>query len=419
MDQNQFINEISPTKITDVNVDCLHLIFDFLTLDDFLSLADTSKFMRNAVESTFRRRFSKKHFHLCRLKSKSTDKRHISVDKEVRVSDFRSGLQLLRCFGHLIHKLNILDLSTVKYKRIVTYLNDYCTDSLTYVCVHAIPNSASKQLQPFKNIETLLVLDSYMNGVNLDEIFPRLRTLCYRGYDYGALENHFPNLESLEILGNWDRDNDRAKKSIETTLRMNPQLRSLKAPCNPDARFIQIASENLPQLQNFDITWDQKVIPNYDTMSFHFENLKKFDFKLHVDGMQRFQLTKIPFTFTKLDELVSMGLSFNDEFLEFLGRNPFISKLTFLKPSNLSKSHIQKLVKALPMLNEVTFRFCLTSVQIKEIVRSLEEIKTLKRCHFLYFDDDEVPLKSLKAEWKGSVLKHLLDIKKIVLERRI
>lgn len=414
---NTLQERVSNTKITDMNFDCLVDIFDYLSIGDFLNLADSSKYLKSAVESLFIRRYRKKCFHLYHLFN--TWEQHIIVEADVLVEDLRSGLQLLRCFGHLIHRLRIANLSDIKYGYIVAYTNEYCISSLFEVHLLAIPISASKLLEPYTSVESLTMYNSHLDGIHLHEIFPNLKSLCYCGYDYKVLENHFTNLETLVILADWEKKSDMEKENIGNALRLNPQLRSLKAPYKSDAKFIRLVAENLRKLQHFDITWDQKDFLNYGAMTFHFEHMKKLDFQLNLDGLQRDPLLKIPFIFNQLEELVSMGLSFNDDFFEFLTRNPSILKLTFLRPSNLSKLNISKLVTALPNLNEVSFKFCLENSQIEETICCMEEIKSLKRCNFqTYLNNDKCLFYCLEKKWKASIHDYLMDIKKIVFDRR-
>lgn len=51
------ICELKTTKITNLNSDCLELIFERLELNDLLNIADSSKYFYGAVCQLYRRKY--------------------------------------------------------------------------------------------------------------------------------------------------------------------------------------------------------------------------------------------------------------------------------------------------------------------------------------------------------------------------
>lgn len=214
MAENQLVQAVE--ELTELQIDCLIHIFDYLSFGDFSNIADTCKYLKSVVELMFTSRYSKKIFHLCELNLLCS--RYVLVENEVVVRDLRRDLQLLRCFGHLIQRLRISNLSDIDYERVIMYLNENCVNSLSEINIHTIPISVSKLMKPYENVIILKIWDSKMNGICLHKIFPSLKSLSYRGFDYIALENSFVNIESLDILTDWEQKSDSEKESIENAL---------------------------------------------------------------------------------------------------------------------------------------------------------------------------------------------------------
>lgn len=120
--ESKAIDQSNATTIslTDLNDDCLEHIFQYLSLEDLLNIADTNKQLKPAAELAFERRFKSGKLILC--KSTTTE---ILINKTERVKVIVGNpYRLLRCFGHLIPNQKIINRSMLKY------VSQYCRKSI-------------------------------------------------------------------------------------------------------------------------------------------------------------------------------------------------------------------------------------------------------------------------------------------------
>lgn len=86
--------------------------------------------------------------------------------KFIEIQDLKLNLQLFRCFGWLITIIHLeFDRdSTIKLeKRVLSYLQEYCTKSLTTITFMGCESGSLNNLtKPFPRMENVLVSDSMM-----------------------------------------------------------------------------------------------------------------------------------------------------------------------------------------------------------------------------------------------------------------
>lgn len=155
-----------PTKITDLNDDCLVKIFDGLDLRILFNVAIANEWLRPAVRIVYEHRFGTKNVHISLNKSNSELLQ--DIDGHVFVSGLKMCLQYLRCFGPAMSNLYISydGCSNKECEYIDQYVNDYCTTSLVKICFLSKP-AFTIGCQPF--VRTVRILYG-----NLGDQFPSL-----------------------------------------------------------------------------------------------------------------------------------------------------------------------------------------------------------------------------------------------------
>lgn len=148
----------TPTKLTDVNIDCLQHIFNYLNLRDLLTIADANKSLRLAADEIFSRNYRKKTIFLRIMFARSIDLLEIS-DQKIEINDLKRSLQLIRCFGHLISKLEYdysIDTFPKRRSEVDAYINEYCAQSLIQIEFFTITEQVFEHLKTsFENVKSV------------------------------------------------------------------------------------------------------------------------------------------------------------------------------------------------------------------------------------------------------------------------
>lgn len=114
------------TKITDLHMDCLERIFEYLKLDDLLNVTDASKEFEFTAQLVARKHLKKNTIVKLNITQNSRDRSSIHTLNCIIVQDLRSSFQLLRSFGHLVKKLHVLYAQDVEhFEKLLRYIEDY------------------------------------------------------------------------------------------------------------------------------------------------------------------------------------------------------------------------------------------------------------------------------------------------------
>lgn len=146
------------TKLTDVNTDCLQIVFNYLNLRDLLNIADANKHLKSAAEFVFARFFGKKTIFLRVMFAYSDDLLEMSQQK-IEINALKTSLQLMRCFGALISKLEY-DYSIESFpkhrNKLDWYINEYCAESLRDIEFFTISEEVFENIEKsFLNVKSL------------------------------------------------------------------------------------------------------------------------------------------------------------------------------------------------------------------------------------------------------------------------
>lgn len=274
--------------ITDLNTFCIEHIMRNLELKDLLNVADTNKCMRSVAESVFKFKYMYKkkpidinsyagglliYYHSTRMTTRHENLAH----------PLKSSLQKLRCFGHLLNTLRIYiwkEYDRTFFARFIAYVGKYCAETLKVIHIVSINGRTvlTHLKKPLLNVEQVCIKGCRLQKNWLSKMFPKLRilTACNEDLNFIGIENHFPNLENLNIRPKSVERSTKLSAQILKVLCLNPQLRILSIPLLAEAKFLHFISLNMPHLTDLTINEVSKAFQNYNGPSYHLGNLQKY-----------------------------------------------------------------------------------------------------------------------------------------------
>ncbi|XP_031632435.1 uncharacterized protein LOC116346493 [Contarinia nasturtii] len=389
----------STTQLTDVVDDCLERIFMHLSLEDFLNIAHTNKELKPAADMAFQRKFGKTEFYLC-------DEIYFGSDDDiVEISDKKSQLRLLRCFGHLITKLEI---EGEFAKKLIGYANEYCFNSLTAINIAGFDYIRNNLLpKPFANVEVVKLFNcKFCADTNFKKWFPAIRRLeldwCSTFTKGMFIVKNIPQLEHLKIC----YDSDIRPKNICTSLRNNPQLRSLwLGGIVPPKGFWQTC-QTLSQLESIQIE-SAANFKNVDT-AVNFPALKKLDINIEENDLRLMTSEENLITFGQLKNItlqLPLCSSINSlKWSNFFKKNQSIEKVSFWlqSDSRISETIMTAAAQELPLLKELNhFSYGFSIDQIFDFIGKFN----VMNYSFLLKSRTEFDIlkNRLGAEWNASI----------------
>lgn len=395
-------------KITDINIDCLESIFNYLPLSDLLNVSDSNKYLKKAAALVFVQKYRKKTMQLNGLQMSQS--RKILINSRIYIRDLRTALQILRCFGYLISKLEISDeyshyYRTHVYIYIFKYIYKFCK-SLTTIKFQELPrNKAFKYLRkPFRKVKSVEfscgVLEENLTSLNI--LFPNIVSLKIDFCDVKNLrciEQHFVHLQHLEL--------GTSKENIQTVVSLNPNLKHFSTHTICDMQTIQKFSK-LQLLESLSIVCSSDEFTQFNGLPLNFKTVKKL--KLQFSHVKN-QFPKIPLIFDQLNEF-STNHRMDAEFYEFIAKHSAITKLN-LPSSGSSKKNIEEkqleFLKMMHLLKELNLSHYAFSID--QAIRIFDEFKTLNKFGFSIISEDEYThlVKRSKDGWsvtKGKCIFH-------------
>ena len=389
----------SKKRIIDLKIGCLVKIFRHLGLRDLLNLADSNVFLKRAAECVFVQRYGQKKVWL--YKVRAYEVRHYSIYSNVLVEDFKTSLQLLRSFGHLISNLEIGEVEAsnelsrmhrTMYRYLFSYVNDYCSRYVTNVTFVMIPKGAIEALEkPFYRAKTVNLFGCHFGEkmTSFETLFPNV--LCLKlDFNEAAepriIEEHWRRMRHLEV--NIDPKNFK-RENIEEVLCLNPQMRRLKIGSGWSADFLEDVSIFLQFIEVLEFDRLFEGFSDYSGKPIHFEGVKKL--KLCLADTKDKSFPKIPLSFVQLEELtLETNNELSDEFYKFVGRNQNISKLNVISNTESTETTFNHRFE---FRNEIAF---LTDIHLDrytfscdEIIRLLHNFKFINRFSFTIDSSDQ------------------------------
>ena len=230
-------------RLTDLDIDCIEEILEYLEFKDILSAADSNNRLRHASKFLFIRKHSNRIFRLY-SRHACIDLVKIGVYGAMMVKNPKYIFQTLRIFGHLISSLDLfLECRALlpDYVNINRYINEFCTETLEYFKINIWAVDLEDALDclesPFTRVKTVHI-DVNLGGSAqknfLVRIFPKmeqlsLRTSCSKFIHNECIANHFPHLKIFKIMSRYPHKEDyECSEVYRKFIRLNPQLQHLK-----------------------------------------------------------------------------------------------------------------------------------------------------------------------------------------------
>lgn len=310
----------SSTTILDVNNDCLENVFSFLNMEDLLNVADSNTYLRSSVISTLCRK------HKIRTNMVKIDAAYFKTKCGVSIQIVNDSIviwkplqafKFLRLVGQQMTQLymrsgkNGKKIFIERCAKIMDYICEYCSDTLTSLKLWC--GTDFNAMKTFTNLEHLSVSWTELNTSNLNETFPRLRTLSLSlsffimpGQTWIATK--FNQLEELRIVAT--SPDILSENLVKQLIELNPGLRCLSLPCDfvPDAELLLVISRHQKRLETLKISYESWSCVRYKGAPFKFESVQTLHLTIGRASMDRFHSEMIKvFSFDKLKECSLTG----------------------------------------------------------------------------------------------------------------
>lgn len=420
------------TKITDLNVDCLLMIFDCLDVSNLLAIAETNEPFRLLATDVYKRKYSQKSVDITQHSYKEDI---IEYSDSFNIEKFDQISKLFQFFGHLITKVEIHGIRTeIKtglrhifdrtiehgIKDILKLVNNRTVD-LKELILSGREHDPFKYVdKPFSNVETLSLFEIKYNTLSgehlkFNELFPNVRRLNVNTVyvnEINSLIVPFKQLEHLSI-------NSYEIIAIGELIKKNSQIRNFTF-CHGSIDLMRILCNDLPNLEYLEINFVFPINLMYNGNLIKFETVKhlKINSKLEAEHTVDFPKNIFFEQLEVLDLQLRVGAHFPDEWIEFIGRNVHLKKLK-LDVWYMFDEHFTSLIGNLPNLVEaffvldkrVTAETIITFLDANEILKKLELLSISKNI----FQKLKI---QIEHEWKLTEEKQEGEYKHILIERK-
>lgn len=366
--------------------DSLFLIFNKLGTADLVKLLEIPQFA-SAVWMVFRQRFNKVPVVIKgAFSTDSVSGEHIF--KQIRVSDdaiviedFEEAAEILRNFGHIIKKLDILPLrgwSEEYVEQICELIKLHCSETLQSIYFHDIDEDIYNKLTvPFKAVETVGLMSRYNNTklisseFGFNNLFPAIQNLYMDSYNNlgsshtDTTDYVMPNLKHIQRTDKgYDSVLDRTQ--FGNIIKSNPQITSIVVrSVNPESlEFLSRHAPNLEFLQFVDY-FDQ---PGDDFTNIRFDKLKNLRLMGYIprrfacDNLEEI-FVATPASFSLLMDFITNRVNLkkfhcngyleNDEILHLARTNLNVSEITIRFEFDVEAESIIELIRNSPNLKEL------------------------------------------------------------------
>lgn len=386
---------VSMTNFIDLNLDCIEAILRHLPPEDLLNANDSNTDLRLLVNMVYRHQYAKKTAHMDFLIHEYVRNRPLDnrID-DIRIHDLKTSLQMLRTAGNLIQLLNInFENYDLKHcASLFRYMNEYCNEKLSQAHIHNIPESAFIEpifQKPFLKLKKLGFFNTNLHGemVEFNKWYPALRTLSLMDcklIDPQCIEMNFPSLRHLYL------DNAIPSESIESMLRLNPQLKTFHFIHDYSSQILETASDHLTKLERLSIEFRSDTNGYMDIISskrnndINFQNLNTLIIRLVKNAFLSFP--QMPMSFGPIIQFhLFSSCRLNDNFQDFLSRHPTMTYLFFHGPVTAIDKVFAMVSNALPNLREMYF--VKLHLDFPEIVALMNRYTSIQEIGCIGFDN--------------------------------
>lgn len=288
-----------------MNVDCLLMILETMNFSELVNMSQANNHFAILADNVFKRRFAEKTIKLVGPFSKDSSNGLTETSDEITFQNYNLALAVLLKFGRRIKHLDInyKHISTDQRQEINELINRQSFQSLVSLALRKLDDTVLQKFQyPFANVQNVTItgeLRTSNNASKLRELFPAVRRLNLTDlnvHDVNILDVELPQLKHLTVEIPILSDMSEAIEKLE---KRNPQITELTMYYCTSFDYLQMASQNLPNLEslkvNLEILGDE-----YSGGKIHFPNVKKL-----ATNWGEFDFTKV----IKFDELNELDLT--------------------------------------------------------------------------------------------------------------
>lgn len=396
--------------LTDLNIDCLESILEYLELTDLCNVADSNKRLNHASKFIFIRKYGSCEFRFSNasyqvpIRIKYEFDLHIYKDiyikiPTVTINDPKNTFQILRLFGKFIFRIDLCDSTRQNsfthpdhnlIRAYIDYINEFCCESLNHL---TIGMRNEDLLQYFRNVFTevkciYLKTEFSTQKNSLIKLFPNLQRLTFYTYREGlefirskCLLHHFPCLEFFKKYPFPTHKNTKDNECIEIMkgfLQLNPQLKYFFMPCRDkaDINILRVFEERNQNVQCLDLFVRDKFFQDFNGEKLHLHSVKHLRIRnVYISpftggiGLQCKQLEKF---------VIRIDSEYSKEVYDFIEENPSIKTLHIdLEHSSINFSRV---ARSLPLLQE--FEDFGETLSEHEVIHVLSLFKLLKLFRF-------------------------------------
>lgn len=223
-----------------MNDDCLEHIFLYLSIEDLLNIAYTSKQLKPAAELAFSRNFGTKEMDIIHGSHGS-----VFIYAYCQRLSRDQFYRLLSSFGHLILKIKLIKFKPSLLKVLIQFSGKSITD------LQLVAMDLHRMKKPFHGAETVYLYNVTTNLFcnPLNKLFSNVHKLDINfGHMWPMqIAVKFPHLNQLTLYcTSWAR-------SYANMMRLNSQVQSLVLQGMPCAKYLWYASKHLKFLENLQI----------------------------------------------------------------------------------------------------------------------------------------------------------------------
>lgn len=270
-------------------------------------------------------------------------------------NDFKTGLQLFRCFGREIFSAEIFGLISTKEeyekhlkrnRKLYTYINNYCGEYLKELTISRINIYRGESyaidilkyfLKPFtKLLRFPFNRCNFTKNICLEKIFPNLQELhCTHNANeclfYSTNTEHFPHLKSFNMYTNDFSGIEIGM--IVSFLQLNPQIKDLSfsSMSKLDINLIRYSADSLQNVETLFLNIKPMTIIGDNDTAIYMKSVKNFN--VFCKQSDEFVVRFLPFSFQQLETFAialpgpEFQSSFTEEFKDFIIRHPTIKYL--------------------------------------------------------------------------------------------
>lgn len=379
-----------PLQITDLPIECLEHVFNYLCFIDLLNVANWNENLITAAGFVFTSHYSRHKITMTGLKMP----RPIEIDDlNITISSSAMCSKVLRIFGHLIRKLQMEYLNnmhlTENWAEMQKLFCKSCTSDSKLVDLK-LTNCEEKLFDgiesAFKNVNKLQISCSRLGDYMLDlgKWFSSLNRLELLHNEHCVQIFRFNNVPFWSFLADDTPNACLTSKNIEIMIKSVPQLQTLSLSGGLNMNLLQFFNENLSNLKelllsDFHLQFEDgsdNDEPNESKIVF--KNTEKLSITTNLLG---YLPNRIPFEFPNLTELEIGADSFEMPWINFItARHNLVKLQVDLYNSKINDDQLAQIAGGLTNLIELKIVANISPSGLKLL---LSQCKSLEKMYIL------------------------------------